>query len=129
VKSILFVDDDIHILEGIRRMLRSQREEWDMHFVLGGEAALEQCNVYPFDVVVSDMRMPGMDGATFLHHVKERLPGAARLLLSGYSDASHVARAVVVAHRILAKPCNIEELRTSIEQACKSAAYESFTEL
>jgi YesN/AraC family two-component response regulator len=129
MKSILFVDDDIHILEGIRRMLDSQRDQWDMHFALGGKDALLICTRFNFDAVISDMRMPGMDGATLLTHIQTILPNAARLILSGYSDVSHRRRASRVAHQILAKPCDADELRISIEQACKSAAYQNFTDL
>jgi YesN/AraC family two-component response regulator len=129
MKSILFVDDDAHILEGIRRMLDPQCDVWDMHFAQGGEAALRACNLYRFDAVISDMRMPGMDGAALLMHIQRILPRAARLILSGYSDASHRRRADQVAHRILAKPCDVDELLMNIEQACKSAAYQNFTDL
>jgi CheY-like chemotaxis protein len=66
MKRILFVDDESRILDGLRRMLHAERKQWDMEFVLGGEAALKACEAASFDVVISDMRMPGMDGATLL---------------------------------------------------------------
>ena len=62
-KAILFVDDDPNILDGLRRMLRSMRKEWDMAFAQSGQEALDLMAEKPFDVIVSDMRMPGMDGA------------------------------------------------------------------
>ena len=64
MKKILFVDDEPHVLEALRRMLHYTRQEWDMEFVLGGREALARLAVCPCDVVVSDMRMPGMDGAS-----------------------------------------------------------------
>ena len=63
MKRILFVDDEPKILMGLRRSLRCYRGEWEMCFAEGGGAALEQCAQGPFDVVVSDARMPGMDGS------------------------------------------------------------------
>lgn len=62
MKRILFVDDERNVLDGLRRMLRNMRKEWDMAFCQGGEEALDALGGEPFDVVVSDMRMPGMDG-------------------------------------------------------------------
>jgi HD-like signal output (HDOD) protein len=62
--------------------------------------------------------MPGMDGAMFLGHVRDLLPDAARLVLSGYSDVALITRAIPVAHRILAKPCDGMELQTTIESFC-----------
>ncbi|MDX2056641.1 MAG: response regulator, partial [Gemmatimonadales bacterium] len=63
---LLFVDDEPRILDGLRRMLRDHRETWDMVFVSGGDAALAALDDQPFDVVVSDMKMPGMSGVELL---------------------------------------------------------------
>jgi len=118
VKRILFVDDESKILDGIRRTLRTERNRWDMQFAVGGEAALQACEAGSFDVVISDMRMPGMDGATLLGHIRDRFPGTARIVLSGYAEASLATRAVPVAHRFLTKPCNAAELQATIERVC-----------
>jgi YesN/AraC family two-component response regulator len=118
MKRILFVDDESKILDGIRRMLRADRERWDLQFAVGGEAALQACETGNFDVVVSDMRMPGMDGATLLGHIRDRYPSTARIVLSGYSDSGLSTRAVPVAHRFLSKPCNGAELQATIERVC-----------
>jgi len=118
VKRILFVDDESKILDGIRRMLRADRERWDMQFAVGGEAALQACEAGSFDVVISDMRMPDMDGATLLGHIRDRYPSTARIVLSGYSDGGLSTRAVPVAHRFLAKPCDGAELQATIERVC-----------
>ena len=116
MKRILFVDDESKILDGIRRMMRAERKRWDMHFALGGEAALQACEAGHFDVVVSDMRMPGMDGATLLGHIRDRYPCAARIVLSGYADAVLTTRAARVAHRFLTKPSNASEIQSEIER-------------
>lgn len=118
MKRILFVDDESRILEGIRRMMHADRDRWEMQFALGGEAALQACMANSFDVVVSDLRMPGMDGATLLHHIRDRYPGTARIVLSGYSEAALAERAVPVAHRFLSKPCHASEFRSAIERVC-----------
>ena len=118
MKRILFVDDDNNILDGIRRMLHADRNRWDMQFAIGGEAALRACEAARFDVVISDMMMPGMDGATLLGHIRDRYPSTARLILSGYSEQRLATRAVAVAYRVLSKPCNGPELHATIERVC-----------
>jgi HD-like signal output (HDOD) protein len=118
MKRILFVDDEKQILDGLRRLLSDQQDEWDMQFAHGGEEALKLCQANNFQVVISDMRMPGMDGATLLAEVKALLPDAARLILSGYSDVALAMRSISVAHRVLTKPCDAVELRSTIENLC-----------
>ena len=118
MKRILFVDDEINILDGIRRLLHGDRERWDMQFAIGGEAALRACEAGRFDVVITDMRMPGMDGATLLGHVRDRYPSTARLILSGYAEVKLATRAVAVAYRVLSKPCGGLELQATIERVC-----------
>jgi HD-like signal output (HDOD) protein len=118
MKRILFVDDESKILDGIRRMLHGDRSRWDVQFALGGEAALKACEACSFDVVISDMRMPGMDGATLLGHIRDRFPGTARIVLSGYSEATSATRVVHMAHRFLTKPCDASELHSMIERVC-----------
>jgi HD-like signal output (HDOD) protein len=118
MKRILFVDDEKNVLDGIRRMLRPSRDEWDVEFVTGGDEALAACGERHFDVVVSDLRMPGMDGAQLLSQIRSRYPGIARIVLSGYSDAALAAQAVPVAYRVLAKPCDPVELKETIDRVC-----------
>ena len=118
MKRILFVDDESNVLDGIRRMLRADRARWDMHFAVGGEAALRACEAGAFDVVVSDMRMPGMDGATLLGHIRDRYPSTARLILSGSAEMGLATRAVSLAHSYLAKPCDASEFQSAIARVC-----------
>lgn len=118
MKRILFVDDESRVLDGLRRMMYGVRKHWEMEFALGGEAALKACEADAFDVVISDMRMPGMDGATLLGHIRDRYPGCARVILSGYSEPALSTKAVSVAHRFLAKPCSAPELQATIERLC-----------
>lgn len=118
MKRVLFVDDEKNVLDGIRRMLHSSRDRWEMEFAASGEAALELCEQHTFDVVVSDLRMPGMDGAQLLGHIRRRFPATARVILSGYSEAALTARAVSVAYRVLTKPCNAQELKETLDRVC-----------
>jgi HD-like signal output (HDOD) protein len=118
VKRILFVDDDVNVLDGLRNVLRKQRRVWEMVFAIGGPAALEEMKRGPFDVVVSDMRMPGMDGAALLQIVKDTYPGTARLVLSGHAERDAVMRALPVAHQYLSKPCDVDQLTTVIDRTC-----------
>ena len=118
MKRILFVDDENKILDALRRMLYTDKKRWDMEFVTNGETALEACERGHFDVVISDMRMPGMDGATLLGHIQDRFPSTARIVLSGYSELEMATRAAQVAHRFLTKPCTTSDLQTTIERVC-----------
>ena len=118
MRRVLFVDDEPKILEGLQRMLRPQRHDWEMAFAPGGEAALALMEASPFDVIVSDMRMPGMDGATLLCRVREEHPQVVRIVLSSDSELSTALQVVPVAHQVLAKPCDAEMLRVAIERAC-----------
>ena len=118
MKRILFVDDEPNVLDGLRRMLRPMREEWEIACASGGEEALAILAEEPFDVVVSDMRMPGMDGAQLLSEVKQRYPQVIRVVLSGYSEKETILRSVGPTHQYLAKPCDPEQLRDVIGRAC-----------
>jgi HD-like signal output (HDOD) protein/CheY-like chemotaxis protein len=119
MKRILFVDDEPRILEGLQRMLRSQRNRWEMVFARGGDEALALLGSGPFDVIVTDMRMPGMDGARLLQQVQERFPSVIRVVLSGHVEMEAALRAAPVAHQFLSKPCDPERLREVIERSCR----------
>ncbi|WP_035274018.1 response regulator [Desulfogranum japonicum] len=115
---ILFVDDEPHILSGLKRMLRSMRREWDMHFAESGQKALELMEQYTFDVLVTDMRMPGMDGPELLSRVMELHPDVIRIVLSGHSDQEMILRSVYPVHKYLSKPCPQEALISTIQRSC-----------
>src|SRR5215472_5276781 len=115
MKKILFVDDEPQLLEGLRRLLSPQRKDWDMRFAASGEAALAVMENTEIDVVVTDMRMPGMDGADLLTRVHHRYPNVMRIVLSGHFDVEAGLRAVPVAHQFLMKPCDPFKLKAAIE--------------
>ena len=117
MRSILFVDDEIKVLRGLERQLHRMRSEWDMSFANSGAEALNLLGQKPAEVVVTDMMMPGMDGAQLLAEVKKRNPDTVRIVLSGHSDRESVLRLVGPAHQYLCKPCNCEDLLAAIRRA------------
>lgn len=119
---VLFVDDEPRILDGLRRMLWQHRNTWSLHFAEGPGQALALLREAAFDVVVSDMRMPGTDGAALLAIVMREAPGSARIVLSGQADASAAERVAGVAHQYVSKPCSPEELIGAIDRAAQSHA-------
>ena len=118
MKRILFVDDEPDVLEGLKNLLRKQRAIWDMTFVGNGAAALAALAAAPFDVIVSDMRMPGMDGAALLQRVLTDFPHIVRIVLSGQTEQEVARRLVHVAHQFVSKISDGAALQTVIERAC-----------
>lgn len=119
-KRLLFVDDDRMVLDGLRRALHGTREEWEILFAGGGQEALEAMAKGGFDAVITDMRMPGMDGAELLECIKDRYPEVIRIVLSGQSAKDAMLRSIAPAHQYLAKPCDVGELRLRLQQAFAS---------
>lgn len=115
--TILFVDDEKGVLDGLRRSLYGQRNEWNMLFAVGGLEALVILDAQPIDVVVTDMRMPGMDGAALLERVRNLQPKAARIVLSGFSEREAIFRTIGPAHQYYAKPCQPQILVEAIHRA------------
>lgn len=113
---ILFVDDDVNVLQAMTRALHCMRNEWSMEFVSSGSAALQSLAKTPADVIVSDMRMPGMDGWQLLAEVKNLYPQTVRLVLSGYAEPGAIMRLVGTAHQYIAKPGERQSLKTAIAQ-------------
>lgn len=116
-KRLLFVDDEATVLSGLRRVLHGMRQEWDMHFVESAAAALQVLEQEPFDAVITDMRMPVMDGAQLLDLVKQRHPDVVRIVLSGQASREAVFRSIAPAHQFLSKPCDSQELVARLGQA------------
>jgi len=112
---VLFVDDDGSMLGGLRVALRRQAKTWDMRFAQNASEALASVRSWTPDVVVSDMRMPGVDGAELLRVVAEEFPDALRIALSGQADGDLNRRGEAVAHYWFDKPCGRERLIEAIE--------------
>ncbi len=114
---IMFVDDEAMVLSGLRRSLRrSAPRDWELTFALGGREALDQLEQQKFDVVVSDARMPEVNGAAVLEAVKAKSPDTVRIVLSGQMEEANAMRLLELAHQFLAKPCPpetiVEEIST-----------------
>jgi HD-like signal output (HDOD) protein len=119
--NVLFVDDEPKIVDGLRRQLRDRRNEWDMRFATSGEMALKLLGERHADVIVSDMRMPGMTGGQLLERVRDLHPQATRIILSGQTDEAELVGVLGSVHQYLQKPCNGENLCRSIDRTRKLA--------
>ena len=117
MKRVLFVDDEPLVLQGLQRMLFNMRHEWDMRFATGGAQALKMMAEAPADAVVTDMKMPEMNGAQLLNEVMRCYPRAVRVILSGFSDQEMIMQCVTGTHQFVAKPCDGETLRKIVGRA------------
>lgn len=113
--KILFVDDEPQMLTALSRVFRGK--QFNVQTANSGQEALTILESEQFDVIVSDMRMPEMDGATFLAHSLSLNPQSRRILLTGYSDQESTIRAINdgQVHQYLSKPWNNQQLRESVE--------------
>lgn len=113
--KVLLVDDEPRVIETLAQLLR---REFDVRTASVPQDALRTLNeISDLAVVVSDMRMPGMDGATFLHEIMVRRPDVARILLTGEAGREGAIRAVNEGQilRFLTKPCPVEDLKKAID--------------
>ena len=113
-KRILFVDDEPMVLKGLQRTLRKMRNEWDMAFTANGKGALEILSKQPMDVIVSDLKMPEMDGMQLLTEVRTQYPQVVRIILSGHLEHEMTLQSVQYAHQNLSKPCDSEILKQTL---------------
>jgi EAL domain-containing protein (putative c-di-GMP-specific phosphodiesterase class I)/CheY-like chemotaxis protein len=116
-RSLLLVDDEANILSALKRLLRP--DGYDILTAASGEEGLELLAQHPVDVIVSDQRMPGMDGADFLRQARDLRPDTIRMMLSGYTELQSVTDAVNegAIFKFLTKPWNDEQLRTHLAEA------------
>lgn len=115
--NILFVDDEQRILDGLRRQLHPRRQVWDMRFVTSGAEAIRQLNERPAEIIVSDMRMPGMTGGELFQKLIVSHPQTTRIILSGQTDLDDLLRDLGCIHQYLQKPCDPIQLCSAIERA------------
>ncbi len=115
--SVLFVDDEPNILRGYKRIFHARRKSWQIHLAGSGAEALKLLEETHVDVIITDMRMPGMDGARLLNIIRLRYPHIIRIILSGQSDEEEIMNSVLATHRFLSKPTDAQTLREAIEQS------------
>jgi DNA-binding NtrC family response regulator len=113
--SVMFVDDEPAVLTTLRRCITPICRQWKMEFFTSPRSALAALDERPFEVIVSDMRMPEMDGAQFLDEAMRRLPHVIRIVLSGTVTEQMIGCSNGTPHHFLPKPCNIRRLTTIIE--------------
>lgn len=121
--KILFVDDESFILNTIKRQFRNS--EYELLFANGGEEALQILKENRISVIVSDMRMPEMDGARFLELSQEICPYCIKMVLSGHAEIDTVLSSINRGNiwRFITKPWEKEELKIAIDNAIE--LYES----
>lgn len=114
---VLLVDDEENILRSLQRILR--REPWELTTASSGEEALAAMAEHKYDLVISDARMPGMDGPTLLAEIRRKYPWCIRILLTGYADITSTIKAINDGqiYRYISKPWDDDELRLTIRQA------------
>ena len=122
-KRILFVDDDPTLVRAYTLVLQSQSARWEVRSATSATQALELATKGAFDIVVADMRMPGMSGVELIAEIRKRHPQTSRVVLSGVRDQEEVARCLGDTHQFIAKPVNLETLRDTIERLCGLDAY------
>jgi HD-like signal output (HDOD) protein/ActR/RegA family two-component response regulator len=115
-RRIIFVDDEPMVLKGLQRTLRKMRGEWEMTFTSSSKEALDILGCEPFDVIVSDLRMPEMDGMQLLAEVRSRHPQVVRIILSGQVEQEMTFQSVQVAHQSLSKPCDADILKHTLNK-------------
>lgn len=120
-KRLLFVDDEPMVLQGIQRMLRPMRGEWEMDFAECGARACELTAATEYDVIITDMMMPGMDGAELLARVKEQSPKTVRIVLSGHAEQHLSMKCVGIAHQYLSKPCDAATLKATVSRVTEGS--------
>lgn len=122
-RNILFVEDNPVLLQLYAMMLRGDGSDWEVATAASGEEALKLMEGTSFDVVVSDMRMPGMDGIQLFHEVRQRYPRASRVILSGLSDQKEIAECLGETHQFMAKPFDAKSLKGTLKRLCGLDAY------
>jgi len=116
--SVLFVDDEENILNSLKRLLR--KEPYRQFFCLDGKSALDVLRKEEVSVIVSDMRMPGMNGVEFLREAMKLSSDSVKIILSGYADISDILKAVNEGRidSFFQKPWNDESLKIRLNNSC-----------
>jgi HD-like signal output (HDOD) protein len=123
MKRILFVEDNELLLELYGNLLLDERKNWDTSLAPDAESALKLLEKSPFDVVVSDMQMPGMNGIELLTEVRKLYPQSSRIIISGFSDQAAAADSLNCTHLFIPKPFDVKILRSTLARISSLDAY------
>lgn len=119
MKRILFVDDERCVLDALRRIVRPMRGEWNVDYAESGDQALALARHEAYDVIVSDMKMPGMCGVDVLREVRASWPATVRVILSGQAEQEQILKAVPHTHQFLTKPCDSDRILGTLRSALR----------
>ena len=117
MRKVLFVDDDKNLLDALARGLKGV-SSFQATFATSGQDALALLEGNTFDVIVTDMKMSGMDGVALLVKIKEKHPSLVRIVPSGHAEFESGLRALAISHQYLQKPCPTEKLVEVIHRTC-----------
>jgi YesN/AraC family two-component response regulator len=122
-KSVLFVEDNPLLLQMDAAALESDSNRWEVLTAKDGGEALSLLGSKPFDIVVSDLHMPGIDGIQLMTAVHQRYPWTSRIMLSGIQDQEQIARSLNSTHQFLSKPVKGRVLKATLERVDGLDAY------
>jgi HD-like signal output (HDOD) protein/ActR/RegA family two-component response regulator len=116
MKKILFVEDNEVLLELYGMLLDEERDRWQTMLAPSGETALKLLQQTAFDVVASDMQMPGMNGIELLTEVRKIHPQTSRIIISGFTDQAEAADSLNCTHLFIPKPFDVKVLRATLSR-------------
>lgn len=117
MKSVLFVDDDRDVLDGLRSSLRSRHRQWQIGFVDSAVEARQRIREQHPDAVVTELQLQGRDGTQLLWAARDESPETIRIVLSGYPSKARSIRGAQIAHQYISKPCPSERVAQVLEHA------------
>lgn len=116
-KNILFIDDDKKLLQGIKRLTRGKKIDWNFAFLDDSEQAIKYISENNIDIVVTDMKMPKLKGLDILKFTASERPNCLRFILSGQTDKKEVEEITNITHQFIQKPCSVNQIISRVEQA------------
>jgi len=123
MKRILFVEDNPMLLELYSILLDAKTDQWETTVAPDGQAAMAILRRSAFDVVVSDMQMPGMSGIELLTKVRDLHPQTSRIIVSGYTDQAEAADSLNCTHLFIPKPFDVATLKATLARIGSLDAY------
>ncbi len=119
MKKILFIDNDKNAIKNLKKQLHSMQVVWNMSFVESAKDALTLMEGTSYDVTVSEMNMPEMNGVELFEIILQKYPGTVRIMHSENADSKLTSASVKVSHQFLMKPYSPDIIKCTIERTCK----------